>query len=73
MVIEVIRNITISGKTPSMIRQALLNGVGVPGRCGMSTNMKYINVMMKVGTTTIIAKLRWSPASCRRMRPVVAR
>ena len=34
IVIDVIRNITISGKTPSMIRHALLNGDGVPGRCG---------------------------------------
>ena len=34
IVIDVIRNITISGNTPSMIRQALLNGDGVPGGCG---------------------------------------
>jgi hypothetical protein len=50
-----------------------LNGVGVPGRCGTSLNMKYINVMITLGTTRIIATLRWSPANCRRIRPVVAR
>lgn len=73
MVIEVIRNITMSGKTPSMIRQALLNGVGWPGACGAFWNMKYISVMIRLGTNRIIATLRWSAASCRRIRPVVAR
>ena len=73
MVIDVIRNITISGNTPSMIRHALLNGDGVPGRCGAFWNMKYISVMIRLGTTRIIATLRWSPASWRRMRAVVAR
>jgi hypothetical protein len=29
-------------------------------------------VMMRLGTTRIIATLRWSPASWRRMRTVVA-
>ena len=46
MVIDVIRNITISGNTPSMIRHALLNGDGLPGRCGAFWNMKYISVMI---------------------------
>jgi len=32
MVIEVMRNMMMSGKTPSMIRRRLLNGDGVPGR-----------------------------------------
>ena len=36
IVIDVIRNITMSGNTPSMIRHALSNGDGVPGRCGTS-------------------------------------
>jgi hypothetical protein len=58
MVIDVMRNITMSGKTPSMIRHALLNGLGVPGRCGAFWNMKYISVMIKLGTTRIIATLR---------------
>ncbi len=34
IVIDVIKNITMSGNTPSMIRHALLNGDGVPGRWG---------------------------------------
>ena len=72
MVIDVIRNMTIRGKTPSMIRQALLNGDGAPGGWGAFWNMKYISVMMRLGTTRIIATLRWSAASWRRMRPVVA-
>jgi hypothetical protein len=46
------------GKTPSMIRQALLKGDGVPGRCGALWNMKYINAMTALGTTRIIATLR---------------
>lgn len=58
IVIEVIRNITISGKTPSMIRHALSNGDGVPGRCGAFWNMKYSSVMTALGTTRIIATLR---------------
>ena len=58
MVIDVIRNITISGKTPSMIRQALLNGDGAPGGGARPRNMKYINVMITLGTTRIIATLR---------------
>jgi len=58
IVIDVIRNITMSGNTPSMIRQALLNGVGMPGRCGAFWNMKYISVMITLGTTRIIATLR---------------
>jgi hypothetical protein len=41
-----------------MIRQALLNGVGMPGRCGAFWNMKYISVMITLGTTRIIATLR---------------
>ena len=73
MVIDVMRNITISGNSPSRIRHALLNGDGVPGRCGAFWNMKYINVMTRLGTTTIIATLRWSAASWRRIRAVVAR
>jgi hypothetical protein len=56
-----------------MIRHALLNGDGAPGRCGAFWNMKYINVMTTLGTTRIIATLRWSPASWRSIRPVVAR
>ena len=56
-----------------MIRQALLNGDGAPGGCGAFWNMKYISVMIRLGTTRIIATLRWSAASWRRIRPVVAR
>ncbi len=63
MVIEVIRNMMISGNTPSMIRHALLNGDGAPGGCGAFWNMKYISVMITLGTTRIIATLRWSAAS----------
>ena len=58
MVIDVIRNITNSGNSPSMIRHALLNGDGTPGRLGTSENMKYISVMTTLGTTRIIATLR---------------
>ena len=64
------RNITISGSSPSRIRHALLNGEYGPGAFW---NMKYISVMTRLGTTTIIATLRWSAASWRRMRVVVAR
>jgi hypothetical protein len=35
--------------------------------------MKYISVMIALGTTRIIATLRWSAASWRRIRVVVAR
>jgi hypothetical protein len=35
--------------------------------------MKYISVMIRLGTTRIIATLRWSAASWRRIRPVVAK
>jgi hypothetical protein len=31
---------------------------GAPGRCGAFWNMKYISVMMRLGTTRIIATLR---------------
>ena len=58
IVIDVIKNITMSGNTPSMIRHALLNGGGVPGRWGAFWNMKYISVMIRLGTTRIIATLR---------------
>jgi len=58
IVIDVMMNITKSGKRPSRIRQALLNGVGVPGRCGAFSNMKYISVMTRTGTARIIATLR---------------
>jgi hypothetical protein len=33
--------------------------------------MKYINVITKTGTNKIIATLRWSAASWRRIRVVV--
>ena len=51
IVIDVMMNI-------SRIRQALLNGVGLPGRCGAFSNMKYISVMTRTGTTMINATLR---------------
>jgi hypothetical protein len=35
-------------------------------------NMKYINVMTRIGTNRIIAMLRWSAASWRRIRSVLA-
>jgi len=38
--------------------QALLNGDGVPGRCGALSIMKYINVITSTGTARIIATLR---------------
>ena len=72
IVIAVMMNITKSGKRPSRIRQALLNGAGVPGGCGALRNMKYINVITSTGTTKIIAMLRRSAASWRRIRNVVA-
>jgi hypothetical protein len=72
IVMAVMMNITKSGKRPSRIKHALLNGVGAPGRCGALWNMKYINVITRTGTTSIIAMLRWSAASCRRIRNVVA-
>jgi hypothetical protein len=34
--------------------------------------MKYISVMTSTGTSTIIATLRRSDATCRRIRAVVA-
>ena len=49
MVIAVMMNITNSGNRPSRIRQALLNGAGVPGRCGALSNMKYISVITNTG------------------------
>ena len=58
MVIEVIRNITNNGNSPSRIRQAVWNGDGTPGRVGTSWNMKYISVITALGTTRIIATLR---------------
>ncbi|CNH51110.1 Uncharacterised protein [Mycobacterium tuberculosis] len=58
MVIAVMMNITKSGKRPSRIRQALLNGAGVPGRCGAFWYMKYISVITNTGTSRIIAMLR---------------
>jgi hypothetical protein len=58
MVIAVMMNITKSGNRPSRIRHALLNGDGVPGRCGLFSNMKYINVITRIGTAKIIATLR---------------
>ena len=58
IVIAVMMNITKSGNRPSNIRQALLNGAGLPGRCGVLSNMKYINVITKTGTNKIIATLR---------------
>ena len=58
MVIAVMMNITKSGNRPSRIRQALLNGDGMPGRCGALSNMKYINVITSTGTARIIATLR---------------
>ena len=58
MVIDVIRNITISGNTPSMIRQALLKPDVAAGRVGTFWNMKYINVMIRLGTSSIIAMVR---------------
>ena len=73
IVIDVIRNITTSGNTPSRIRHAVLNGDAAPGRVGAFWNMKYISVMIRLGTSRIIATLRWSAASWRRIRAVVAR
>lgn len=74
MVIEVIRNITNSGNSPSRIRHAVWKGETAPGgNLGTSSNMKYISVITALGTTRIIATLRWSARSWRRMRPVVAR
>jgi hypothetical protein len=35
--------------------------------------MKYISVITRLGTMTIIATLRWSAANWRRIRAVVAR
>ena len=67
------RNITISGSRPSSIRHALLNGGIAPGGVDTFWNMKYINVITRLGTTMIMATLRWSAASWRRMRTVVAR
>lgn len=58
MVIAVITNITKSGNRPSSTRQAVLNPDGVPGRCGKFSNMKYISVMIRMGTSKIIATLR---------------
>jgi hypothetical protein len=58
MVIEVIRNISISGNRPSMIRHAPLKGVGALGRCAAFPNMKYSSVMTRLGTSRIIATLR---------------
>jgi len=58
IVIDVMMNITKSGKRPSRIRQALLNGDGVPGRCGAFPNMKYISVITRTGTNRISATLR---------------
>lgn len=58
MVIAVMMNITNSGNSPSSTRQALLNGVGPPGRCGAFSNMKYIRVITSTGTSRIIATLR---------------
>ena len=58
IVIAVIKNISSSGNRPSMIRQAELNGAGVPGRCGTFSNMKYISVMTRLGTNRIMATLR---------------
>jgi hypothetical protein len=58
IVIAVMMNITKSGKRPNRIRHALLNGAGVPGRCGAFSNMKYINVITRTGTASIIAMLR---------------
>ena len=63
IVMDVIRNITSSGNTPSRIRHALLNADGAPGRVGTFWNMKYISVMMRLGTSSIIATVRWSAAS----------
>ena len=65
-------NITNNGKSPSRIRHALLNPEVAPGAVGTFSNMKYISVMMTIGTTMIIAMLRWSAASWRRIRVVVA-
>jgi hypothetical protein len=65
-------NIKNSGKSPSRIKQALLNGDGVPGRCGAFSNMKYISVMTSTGTSKIIAILRRSAANWRSIRAVVA-
>jgi hypothetical protein len=41
----------------------VLNPEGAPGRVGTFWNMKYISVMIRIGTITIIAMLRWSAAS----------
>jgi hypothetical protein len=38
----------------------------------MFWNMKYINVMIRLGTSSIIATVRWSAISWRRIRAVVA-
>jgi hypothetical protein len=46
---------------------------GVPGRVGTFWNMKYISVMIRLGTNSIIAMVRWSLASWRRIRVVVAK
>jgi hypothetical protein len=40
-----------------------LNPDGAPGRVGTFWNMKYISVMMRLGTSRIIATVRWSAAS----------
>ena len=72
IVIDVRMNIKKKGKRPTRIRQAVLNGDGVPGRCGTLSNMKYISVMTTMGTNRIIATLRRSAASWRRIRDVVA-
>jgi len=63
MVIDVMMNIKKSGNKPSRIKHALLNGVGEPGRCGAFSNMKYISVMTRTGTSKIIAMLRGSANS----------
>ena len=73
MVIEVIRNMMNNGNSPSRIRHVVLNGAGAPGRVGTSENMKYIRVITALGTTRIMATLRRSDFSCRRIRAVVAR
>jgi hypothetical protein len=40
-----------------------LNPDGTPGRVGTFWNMKYISVMIRLGTSSIIAIVRWSAAS----------